>query len=270
MSHVNDIKPFEGKHVGEQLNAMYEWELLGAEEKARSIIQLTDGCDIQSVFEIGSGTGALLETLDRLGFGERYYAVEPSKRLYDFVSGRRSISRLVTLEQRRLDECELAQGHYDLVVLSHVLEHIENPAELLSHAIKLARFILVELPMDGNACGNVRAAVKSTLTGHPRHNNYAGHIQFFSPKDVAQLVYWCGGEVLRSRLYASLAPMRKKSTGGSMMTRAYRKLILGIRHILGEQLFGRLYYGHYAVLVRKREPIADEERTLWPSSNYYL
>jgi len=270
MTIANELMPFESEPLHETLQQRYEWELLGAEEKAQSIIQLTNGLGIGSVLEIGSGTGALLETLDKLGFAERYYGLEPSEQAHEFVMKRRSISRLVAIEQRTLEQCGLANRQYDLVILSHVLEHVESPGGLLSGAMPLGRFVLIEVPLEGNSCGNFRAAIKSTATGVPRHNNFAGHIQYYSSRDVQRLVYLCGGEVVRSRLYVPVGSMRKMSARGSMTTRAYRKFILGLCHVLGEQIWGRLYHGHYAVLARQREPIAERERTLWPSSNYYL
>ena len=72
MNADRDSKAPEGQQVTEQLEERYEWELLGAEEKAQSIIQLTDELGIRSILETGTGTGAPLETLDKLGFTERY------------------------------------------------------------------------------------------------------------------------------------------------------------------------------------------------------
>jgi len=269
MNIANVLKASDPEPYRETLEQRYEWELLGAEEKAQSIIQLTHGFEIRSILEIGTGTGALLETLDKLGFAEHYYGMEPSSQAFQFVMNRKAISRLVAMGQGTLEQCGLTDRQYDLVILSHVLEHVDNPAGLLSKAMPLARFVLIEIPLEGNSCGNFRAAVKSTATGVPRHNNYAGHIQFFSSWDIQRLVYWSGGEVVRSRLYVPIEGMKRMSARGSWVTRAYRKFVLGLCHIFGEAHWGRLYHGHYAVLARPREPIGEKERTLWPSSHYY-
>jgi SAM-dependent methyltransferase len=243
--------------------------LLGAAEKAKSVIQLTEGLNIRRVLEIGSGTGALLETLDQLGFAESYYAIEPSEPLYRFMVKRHSISRLVESEPETLKKCSLTDSRYDLVILSHVLEHVENPGELLNGAMKIADLTVLEVPLEGNWMGNLRAAFKNNVTGIPRQNNPAGHIQYFSRADIRRLVHWCGGKIVGSRLYVPRAQMRISRIGGSYPSRTYAKLVWSLSYILGDWLWCRCYYGHYAVSVRQRTPIANKNRTFWPSTNYY-
>jgi SAM-dependent methyltransferase len=259
-----------GQQFAEQLDQRHKWLLLGAEQKAQSVIQLTAGLNVSSVFEIGCGTGALLESLDRLEFATSYYALDPSQELYRYMTDRHVISRLIASEPVTLEQCSLTDRRYDLVILSHVLEHVENPAELLSGAMQVADHVVLEVPLEGNWMGNLRAVVKARCTGLPRHNNLAGHIQYFSRADIWRLVHWCGGEIVRSRLYVPRAQMRMAKTTGSLSKRAYATLVMGLNSIFGDQLWSRFYYGHYAVLVRQRAPIADEDISLWPSTNYYI
>ena len=260
----------EGQQFAEQLDKRHKWFLLGAEQKAQSVIQLTEGLNISEVLEIGSGTGAILESLDRLEFATSYYALEPSQQLYRYMIERQAISRLIASEPVTLEQCSLTDRRYDLLILSHVLEHVKNPAELLGGAMQVADHVVLEVPLEGNWTGNLRAAVKTRCTGLPRHNNTAGHIQYFSRADIRRLVHWCGGEIVRSRLYVPRAQMRIARISGSFPKRTYAKLVWGLNRICGDWLWGRCYHGHYAVLVRRRAPLADEDISLWPSTNYYI
>ena len=192
--------------------------------------------------------------------------MEPSEQAYQFVMNRGFISRLVAMGQGTLEPCGLTDKQYDLVIMSHVLEHVENPDWVLSGVMPLARYVLIEVPLEGYSCGNLRAAVKSTATGVPRHNNYAGPLQFFSTGEVRCLNYWCGREIVGLRHFAPLVSMRKMSACGSMPMRPNRKRIIGLVHIVGECLFARFYHGFYAVFIAPHKPMGKEDRTLWPPS----
>jgi SAM-dependent methyltransferase len=221
------------------------WLRIGAEQKATSVIQLAEGLGIRDVLEVGSGTGAILEELDRRGFADRYWACEPSEPLFARLAEKR-IPRLVDCAATTLEHDTFDGKRFDLVILSHVLEHVLDPAGLLAAALQRADHAIVEVPIEGNFLGNFRAGLKRVLTGQPPIANAAGHVQFFSTRDVAKLAGWTGGRVLRSRLYFPLVGYRSAAASGF---HPYRRSILGVHAIFGDAIMARLYYGHMAVLV---------------------
>lgn len=244
------------------LLAEHEWLTLGAVEKAESIRLLTADLGIRSVLEVGSGTGAVLQRLDALGYGERYFALEPSAPLLDFMLREGRPSRLVDAEAATMEHSRFRGQRFDLAILSHVLEHLDDPARLLASVMDVAEYVVVEVPLDGNLSGNVRAAIKTRLTRRPRHDNAAGHIQFYSSRDVGRLVHWNGGEIIGSRLYRPpqelnqphLQPLRK---------RAYLQATRALSGVVGADRWARIYHGHLAVLIRSRAATPEAERTLW-------
>ncbi len=253
----------------ESINDRHDWLLLGAKEKAKSVLNLVSGLNVQSVIEVGCGTGAVLETLDKHGFAKEYYALEPAEELYDFLIKRNEISRLIASEASPVETSSLSNSRYDLAILSHVIEHVEDPAKLLIDTMKIATYVVVEVPLEGNAMGNLRAAVKKRINGLPRYNNPSGHFQFFSRSDIHLLAHWCGGEVLESRLYVPKDQMRKAMSSDSLKSRMYSSLIYALSTVLGEWIWGRFYHGHYAVIIRQRAAFSQDERSQWPASNYY-
>jgi SAM-dependent methyltransferase len=253
--------------VSAALEAENEWLKLGAIDKAESIIALTQGLSIRSVLEIGSGTGALLNRLDGLEFAERYYAVEPSIEMFNLMMERAKPTRLVDAEATTIQESRLSRQQYDLAILCHVLEHLEAPSDLLSDVIKLAEYVVVEVPLDGSISGDIRAAIKARMSGRPRHNNAAGHIQFFSKREVESLVHWCGGEVIRSRLYLPTQRLNQPHLQSSQK-RIYHRLTTTLSKLVGSYIWANVYHGHYAVLVKRRAAIAADERTQWTSVYY--
>ena len=247
------------------LDHLHEWLTLGAREKARSVTMLTDGIPIRTLLEIGSGTGALLEQLDQVEFASRYFAAEPSTDLYRYMIDHGAISRLSPgdTDNATIAESRLSDGHYDLCILSHVLEHVDEPAALLADALSLTDYLLVEVPIGGTWLGNARAKVKTAITRVPRHNNAAGHSQFFSRTDMNRLAGWCGGEVVGRRAYVPYAQMRRAMQTGSLHRRAYARLLWTISHLVGERIWAASYYCHYALLIRRKSVIPSAEKSNW-------
>jgi len=243
------------------LSREHEWLGIGAIEKARSVRLLTRDLPIRSVLEIGCGTGALLEELDRGGFAERFYALEPSTSMYHHMRQRNAISRLVDAQSTTLAQSKFSDQRFDLAILSHVLEHVEAPAALLAEALGVAEYVLAEVPLEGNLSGNLRAEVRTRLTGHIRQNNAAGHIQFFSTTDVHRLVQWCGGEVIRRRLYVPRPQLRYLLSRGAPARRVYSAVLLGMAALLGDRVSSAVHHGHYAVLARTRGQLSECDRT---------
>jgi SAM-dependent methyltransferase len=228
------------------------WLRLGAVEKAASVLSLAHDPEIADVLEVGCGTGAILEQLDRRGFAKSYWACEPSPSLFERLEQKRSaIPRLAGLACATLEERPFAEKQFDLVILSHVLEHVLDPARLLSAALDRGRFVLIEVPLEGNVPGELRSRIRRKITGKPRTLNPAGHVQFFSRADATKLVEWTGAEVMRSRLYYPTAQVRFQADTDRLPRRLYSKAILAAERLLGGEFLARTYYGHYALLVGK-------------------
>lgn len=234
-----------------------DWCIVGAREKALSVATLAGGHGVRDVVEIGCGTGPVLAELDRMGFAERYWGCEPMAALCA-ESRRKRIERLVEVECTTFEDETFGGRRFDLAILSHVLEHVLNPGQVLSRALDRATYVLVEVPIEANPSGNLRAAVRRRLTGKPRTTNDAGHIQFFSVGDLHKLVRWSGGEILAERLYFPSEAYRVMRASASGLRRAYLESIAVGERAFGGQLLARVYYGHCAVLLRRRDTFATE------------
>jgi SAM-dependent methyltransferase len=253
----------------ETIAAQNEWLRIGAREKARSVQLLTRGLDVKTLLEVGSGTGAILKELDDGGFDADMYAVEPSSALYAFLTSEAAISRLVDSDEAVLAASRLAQRHYDLVLVSHVLEHVEDPAALLMQCLAIGDHVLIEVPLEGNALSNLRAAVRARLTGLPRERNAAGHIQFFSIAGMNKLVHWCGGEVVSSRAYFPSSEINALAASQTGLRKAYSQGIDRAARVVGNERWARIYHGHYAALVRRRAARAEDDRSNANNTYFY-
>jgi ubiquinone/menaquinone biosynthesis C-methylase UbiE len=134
---------------------------------------------------VGAGDGAVLSRLSELGFGGELTAAEISSTGIAAIEARR-IPRLA--ECVRIDGHRLPweDGRFDLAVLSHVVEHLEHPRQVLIEAARVARYVFVEVPTEDIS----RRAADYVP-------DRVGHINFFSPRTIRWLVQSCGLRVLR-------------------------------------------------------------------------
>lgn len=162
-----------------------EWRRLGALDKAGNIVELCEGIPHRTVLEIGAGDGAILHRLAELGFGERLSAAEISSSAVEAIRAR-AIPRMAGCD--RFDGYQLPYnaGEFDLAILSHVVEHVEHPRQLLREAARVARHVFVEVPLEDMS----RLRKDFQL-------DRVGHINFYSPRTIRWLVQSCGLRVIR-------------------------------------------------------------------------
>lgn len=162
-----------------------EWRRIGALGKADNIVTLCSSLPRRSILEIGAGEGSVLRRLSELPFGEDLYAVEISPSGVKAIESKR-IPRLV--------ECRLFDGYqvpyddlkFDIAILSHVIEHVEHPRQLLYEASRVAKYVFIEVPLEDTLC-------------LPRDFVFdkVGHINFYSPRTIRRLAQPCNLRVLR-------------------------------------------------------------------------
>lgn len=156
-----------------------EWRRIGAIGKVENIMLLCSKLPHASILEIGAGEGSILRLLSELNFGDELNALEISQSGVDTI-----INKKIT----RLKECKLFDGYhipyednrFDIVILSHVIEHVEHPRQLIYEAARVSKYLFVEVPLEDT---------------RRLPDNYVfdkvGHINFYSPKTIRRLLQTC-------------------------------------------------------------------------------
>lgn len=229
------------------LDRQAEWLARNAKQKADSVELLLgrNGIRPARLLELGCGTGAILQELQRRNVAGRYYGVDYSAGAIGYLKSTQPDVECAVADITA--GVQLFGGkNFDVILCSHVLEHLEDPLAFL-RLIRGFRFnyLLVEVPLENLAFGKLK--VRFVDRGeHP-----AGHVQFFSRCSLLELMDAAGFAVRDARLYA---PVLDRATlrfayGGSSTGRHARKLItehFGPR--LVPRLWSRWYHAHYAVL----------------------
>jgi SAM-dependent methyltransferase len=139
---------------------------------------------IISVLDVGCGDGSLARALSASGFGHAFTLVDVSRAAIDHVTAH-SFTGFVEAISCSADALPFDDQSFDLAVLSHVVEHLGNPLDALVEATRVAREVLVEVPLEDTLLSNARSWFRKHASGLPRSIGGVGHLHFFSKRTLA-------------------------------------------------------------------------------------
>jgi SAM-dependent methyltransferase len=214
---------------------MGRWRAIGARSKGAHVKTLCRraGLTPATIVEIGCGDGSLLVELSALATVDGF---ELSANAAGYAR-ERGVARKV--EAFDGEHVPAADDEYDLAVLSHVVEHVPDPVPLLKEAARVARTVIVEVPLEDNR--SARRPAKQKLSRD------AGHLHAFSRASLRAVLARAGlepaHELTDPLCYEHLSFFSGASKGAvKWATRA-------ALHRLGAA--ERLFTVHYAVLARR-------------------
>ncbi len=124
-----------------------EWRKIGAHDKMQNILSLCSALPHEKVLEIGCGEGAILQQMSDHAFSKNLHGVDISESGVASVRGRK-IEGLQEVQVYDGYHLPYEDGAMDLVILSHVLEHVEYPRMLLREASRIGRYLFIEVPLE--------------------------------------------------------------------------------------------------------------------------
>jgi SAM-dependent methyltransferase len=215
------------------------WRALGAIGKADHVTALCEraGIDPASTLEVGCGDGALLCELHRRGFGGRLSGVEISDAAVAIARRRPQIDAVTRYDGARLPD---ADGAHDLGILSHVLEHVPDPAALLAEVARACRAVVVEVPLEANA--------SARRAGKREHAAQVGHLQRLD-RDAARAIVARAGLTIAGELEDALPLAVHRFFATSARALAQGTVKWAVRRALhgaAPTLARRLFTVHYA------------------------
>jgi 2-polyprenyl-3-methyl-5-hydroxy-6-metoxy-1,4-benzoquinol methylase len=236
-------------HEPAQAQLYARWRALGARAKADHAIALCARAGVRprSTLEVGCGDGALLCELHRLGFGGRLHGVEIAAAAVAIARARPEIASVALYDGARLPADD---GAYELGVVSHVLEHVPDPAALLAEVARACEAVLIEVPLEANL--SARRSAKRALA------HEVGHLQRLDRHAARALVSRAGLRVVceledplglaAQRFFAEGLPARARATA--------KWAVRAGLHCSAPALARRLFTVHYACLCLPRQQAA--------------
>ena len=154
-----------------------EWRMLGAKSKARNIIEVCKSIKPEKILEVGAGDGSILHYLNEWDFGDELYALEIAESGVGIIENRK-LTRLKEVKSFDGYSIPYADNTFDLVILAHVLEHVEHERVLLRELKRIAKYLVIEVPLD------YRFGVDKRM----KHFLDYGHINMYTPTLVRYLL----------------------------------------------------------------------------------
>ncbi len=160
------------------------WRMMGAKYKAQHIIDVCKGHSFKKVLEVGAGDGSILKLLADQNFAPEYHAVEISDSGVEHIKTRH-IAGLKSVQLFDGYKLPFADNSFDLIILSHVLEHVEHERLLLRELKRVAQYCVIEVPKD------YRVGVDERI----KHFLAYGHINMYTPTSLRYLLMTEGFEI---------------------------------------------------------------------------
>jgi len=163
------------------------WRDLGARDKAANVARLYRESGLPakpSVVEIGCGEGAIAQAMHDMDFYAEYRGYDISQSGIDEARLRKVPGTSFKVVEG--DSIPEVDGGADLVILSHVVEHLEHPRQLLCEAHRIGAFALIEVPLELH-----------WRTPHDYVWDDLGHINKYTSTSIRHLVQTCNFKVLR-------------------------------------------------------------------------
>lgn len=170
-------------------NSDVAWRMLGAKYKAQNIVDVCKGLKPLKVLEVGAGDGSILHYLNEWHFTPELYALEIAQSGVDIIL-ERNLSSLKEAQTFDGYKIPYADDTFDLVILAHVLEHVEHERILIRELKRVAKYVLIEVPKD------YRYGVDKRI----KHFLDYGHINMYTPTALRFLLQSEGLEILEDKI----------------------------------------------------------------------
>lgn len=162
-------------HSGPEADRYARWRALSAVGKGDHVIELcgTAGIAPTETLDVGCGDGALLCELRRRGFGGTLSGAEISAPAAEIARGALPDAEIALFDGARLPFADRSRA---LGILSHVLEHVPEPAALLAEVARVCHAVVFEVPLEDN--------LSARRSSRRVHAEEIGHLHLLSRDDA--------------------------------------------------------------------------------------
>lgn len=217
-----------------------KWRNTGARYKALNIVELSKSVQFKNVLEVGAGEGSILNWLSQWNFCDDLNCIEISESGIELIKSK-NIKNLKSVLLFDGYKIPYPDNHFDLVICSHVLEHVEHERILLREIKRVSKHQIFEVPIDFSFYVDRKL----------EHFLSYGHINIYTPSLFRFLLKSENFEVIRDINYLYddevLQLMFKKKNSAYYITKIKFAILSMVPYLRG------IKPSSYAVLTQKTE-----------------
>lgn len=161
----------------------------------RSLLDLFEGPAPQRVLEIGCGAGENLVLLKRRFPGCEVVGVEYREEAVQLGRATKEIDQIRQLDVQTAAPSTFESGYFDLLVLSHVLEHFVEPEAILQLSLRWVReggHVLIALPNVRHVSVLWDLALHDEFRYRPSGILDRSHLRFYTHASACRLIEGAG------------------------------------------------------------------------------
>lgn len=229
--------------------SMKEWRRIGSIDKATNILAslgaVQDAQPLESVLEVGCGTGDVLYQLAEKKIASRYIGIEIGDVRAQSVQAQNNRND-VNVHPYDGKTIPYPDKHFDFVYATHVLEHVMDERGFLGEMRRVSRrFIYLEVPCELHLRASHRS-LQNTLN--------IGHINSYTPDSFALTLETSGLKVLHLNLFDHSFAVHKfhSSTFAAAAKVMARRSLLK----LGASFAPKLFSYHVGALCEPSAPMS--------------
>ncbi len=226
------VQPFETHQFNQHYEGVYtdkaiEWRRICSLDKASNIQSLVGAEKVESILEVGCGTGAVLSELRKRGVGTSHKGIDLAEPDKHVDSGAKDLSLL----EYDGETIPFPDDSFDFVYASHVVEHVLNPRGFIKEISRVAkRFIYLEVPCELHL-RTTHSDMQTTLN--------IGHINSYSPESFSMLCQTAGLQIIESRLFDHSLDVHAfyTSVTKAKLKMKVRRMLLSTHPIFASRIF---------------------------------
>jgi SAM-dependent methyltransferase len=221
------IGKLNSHYDGAYSEQMKAWRRLGARDKAANIRSLTGHHIFQALLEVGCGTGSVLAQLSEDHLARQFNGID----MADPELHRDERATGIDLRQYNGTNIPFEDNTFDLVVSTHVVEHVPDPRGFIAELIRVSSdYVYIEVPCELTLRANTDRLQPSVNTGH---------INLYTPESFLLLLQTSGLEVEKFELFdhsIEVLGFPNSPIKGQLM-KFTRSALLAINPFLASRLF---------------------------------